>query len=152
MPLGELDAAQPVADVRTMESILGNTFARQRFSTILLAAFSIIGLLLAAVGVYGVLGYSVTERTREIGVRMALGAEPRSIAALVVGGGVRLVGVGLLIGLAAALASSSLLKTVLFGIGPRDPLTLLLIVALLAAYIPARRAAKLDPMVVLRAQ
>jgi putative ABC transport system permease protein len=156
--ISRLDPAQPIAEVRTMDDILANTFARQRFSTILLISFSLAALVLAAVGIYGVLAYSVSERTREIGVRVALGAEPGRIVSLVIRMGAAVAGAGLLVGLAGALAVSSVLKTLLFGIEPRDPLTfafvpaVLLGVALTAAYLPARRAARLDPMQALRVE
>ncbi len=153
-----LDPLQPIADVQTMDAILGDNFARQRFSAVLLAGFSISSLVLAAVGIYGVLAYSVAQRTREIGLRVALGAEPGRIISLVVGTGARLVIGGAVVGIAGALALSGLLRSLLYGIGPRDPWTfilapiLLLLVALVAAYVPARRAARLDPMDALRAE
>jgi putative ABC transport system permease protein len=153
-----LDSAQPVAEIRSMQEILGQTFARQRFSALLLSGFSIAALLLAAVGIYGVLAYSVSERTREIGVRVALGAEPGRIAALIISDGARPVLAGIAIGIGGALALSTLLSSLLFGIGPRDPFTfavvpiVLMSVALVAAYVPARRAARLDPMQALRTQ
>jgi putative ABC transport system permease protein len=153
-----LDAAQPIAQIRTMESIVGETFSRQRFSALLLAGFSITALILAAIGIYGVLAYSVTERTREIGVRVALGAQPRQIVGMVVGNGARLVIAGTLAGIAGGLALSGLLKSLLFGVGPRDTATfvtvpaVLVVVALLAAYVPARRASRLHPMDALRTE
>jgi putative ABC transport system permease protein len=156
--ISELDPAQPVAEVRTLEQIVADTFSRQRFSAVLLASFSLAALLLAAVGIYGVLAYSVSERTREIGVRVALGAEPARIVSLIVRMGATVAGAGLLVGLAGALAVSNLLKTLLFGIKPQDPLTfatvpaVLLAVAVIAAYLPARRAAGLDPMQALRVE
>ncbi|HKD81880.1 MAG TPA: ABC transporter permease [Candidatus Angelobacter sp.] len=153
-----LDRELPISDVRTMATVVRQTFARQQFSAVLLGGFSIASLLLAAVGIYGVLAYSVTQRTREIGVRVALGAEPRTIIRLIVGSGTRMVVSGALAGLAAALLLSGLLKSLLYGVGARDPLTfiaapaVLVAVALVAAYVPARRAAKVSPMEALRAE
>jgi len=115
-------------------------------------------LLLAAIDIYGVLAYSVTERTREIGARMALGARPRGIASLVLANCARVVAAGTVVGIGGALALSGLLKGMLFGIGPRDAATfigaplVLAAVALLAAYVPARRAARMEPMQALRAE
>jgi putative ABC transport system permease protein len=154
----EIDPQQPIADVRPMEEILRDTFARQRFSAVLLAGFSLTALLLATVGIYGVLAYSVARRTREIGVRVALGAEPGRIVRLVVGAGARFVMAGAAAGLAGALLLSGLMKGLLFGIGPRDPLSflaapaVLIAVALFAAYIPARRAARISPVEALRSE
>ena len=151
-----LDAGLPVADLRTMNAVVGETFSRQRFSALLLGAFSVVSLLLAAVGIYGVLAYSVTERTREIGVRMALGARPGRIAALVIGGAASVVLPGIVVGITGALALSGLLRSLLFGVGPHDVLTLasaailLAVVALAAAYLPARRASRLLPVEALR--
>ena len=153
-----LDSAQPIAQVRSMREIVAETFARQRFSALLLSGFSLTALVLAAIGIYGLLAYSVTERRREIGVRMALGARPGRIVGMVVGTGARLVVGGTVAGIAGALALSSLLKGLLFGIGPRDPATFVAVplvlaaVALVAAYVPARRAARLEPMQALRSE
>jgi putative ABC transport system permease protein len=153
-----LDREIPVSDVRPMTAVVRQTFARQQFSAVLLGGFSLAALLLAAIGIYGVLAYSVTQRTREIGVRVALGAEPGSIIRLIVASGARMIVAGSLAGLAAALALSGLLKSLLYGIGPRDPLTflaapaVLAAVALLAAYVPARRAARVSPMEALRTE
>ncbi|HET9283148.1 MAG TPA: ABC transporter permease [Candidatus Angelobacter sp.] len=153
-----LDHELPISEVRPMTTVVRQTFARQQFSAVLLGGFSIASLLLAAIGIYGVLAYSVTQRTREIGVRVALGAEPRSIIRLIVASGARMVIAGALTGLAAALLLSGLLKSLLYGVGARDPLTfiaapaILVAVALLAAYAPARRASRVSPMEALRAE
>ena len=153
-----LDSAQPIADVRPMRQIVADTFSRQRFSAVLFSGFSLTALLLAAVGIYGVLAYSVTERTREIGVRTALGARPAQIVRLIVGKGMRMVLAGAAVGIAGALAGSRWLASLLFGVGPRDAATLiaapviLLAVALGAAWLPARRASRLDPMEALRTE
>ncbi|HZS29226.1 MAG TPA: FtsX-like permease family protein, partial [Candidatus Angelobacter sp.] len=153
-----LDRELSVFDVHPMTTVVRQTFARQQFSAVLLGGFSIASLLLAAIGIYGVLAYSVTQRTREIGVRVALGAEPRSIIRLIVASGARMVIAGALAGLAAALLLSGLLKSLLYGVRPRDPLTfiaapaILVTVALLAAYAPARRASRVSPMEALRAE
>lgn len=153
-----LDSELPVADVKTMASVVRSTYARQQFSTVLLSGFSLSALLLAAIGLYGLLSYSVMRRTREIGVRVALGAEPESILCLVVGSGVRLVAVGAIIGVTAALLLAGLMKSMLYGVKARDPLTflaapaLLLLISLIAAYVPARRAAHVSPCEALRAE
>jgi len=154
----ELDPELPVSQLRTMETVVHQTFSRQEFSAVLLAGFSFAALLLAAIGIYGLLAYSVTQRTREIGVRVALGAEPGSIVRLIVAGGARLVVIGAVAGMGTALALSGLMKSLLFGIGPRDPLTfiaapaVLVAVAMVAAYVPARRAARVSPIEALRTE
>jgi putative ABC transport system permease protein len=154
----EVDKEQPVSDVRTMEEVLSRSIARQRFSTMLLGIFAALALVLAAVGIYGVMSYTVAQRTREIGIRMALGAQAGGVLRLVVGEGLKLVLAGVLIGLAGSLLLTRLMSSLLFGVSATDPMTLAVIslilvgVALLASYIPARRAAKVDPMVALRYQ
>ncbi len=154
----ELDPAQPVAEMTPMEDIVAETFARQRFSAVLLSGFSAVALLLAAVGIYGVLAYTVTARTREFGMRVALGAEPGRIVSLVLSTAARLVLAGGAAGLLAATALTGLLKSMLFGVGAHDAATfvaapvLLGIVAMLAAYLPARRASRMDPLKALRAE
>ena len=153
-----LDPLQPIAEVRTLDAVLGENSARQRFSAMLLAGFSLSALVLAAVGIYGMLAYAVAQRTREIGVRVALGADPGRIVTLVAGAGAGIVGGGAIAGIAGAMALTRLIESLLYGVGPRDPWTfagaagILLGIALLAAYLPARRAARLDPMEALRTE
>jgi putative ABC transport system permease protein len=154
----ELDSELPVSQVRTMETVVRQTFSRQQFSAVLLGGFSCASLLLAAIGIYGVLAYAVTQRTREIGVRVALGAEPGSIIRMVLASGARVVITGALAGSGVALALSGMMKSLLYSVGPRDPLTFvaapaaLVAVAAVAAYVPARRAANVSPMEALRAE
>ena len=154
--LASIDPNQPIFGVHTMEDLLDQTRATKRAAMILFAAFAGTALVLAAIGLYGVISYSVTQRTREIGIRVALGASKGDVLGLLVGQGARIVGAGLAIGLAAALALAQFLRSLLFGISPSDPLTLAAVVlllsavALLATWIPARRAARVDPVVALR--
>ncbi len=146
----------PVSRIETMAALLGNSLARQRFAATLLGAFGMLALLLAAVGIYAVMAYVVTERTHELGVRMAIGAKPGDVLRLVLSGGMRLALAGLLAGLAASLAASRLLASQLFGVTPADPVTFVGVAALLgttavlACAVPARRAARVDPIVALR--
>jgi ABC-type antimicrobial peptide transport system permease subunit len=139
-----------------MEGLLDESLAERRFNTLLLGALAAISLTLAMIGVYGVISYAVTQRTREFGIRMALGAVGPDLLRIVLAGAARMVAIGALIGLALAIALTKLLSGLLFGVSSRDPLTfavtalLLLIVALLATLVPARRATKVDPMVALR--
>ena len=152
----DVDKDQPVSNIRTMDDILADSIARQRFSMLLLGVFAGVALLLAAVGIYGVMSYSVAQRTHEIGIRMALGAQTSAVLKLAVGYGLKLVIIGVLIGLVAAFALTRLMSTLLFGVTATDPATfalislLLISVAAIASYIPARRATKVDPLIALR--
>jgi putative ABC transport system permease protein len=151
-----VDKDVPVFEVQTTEQALAQASADTRSLTVLMTAFALLALMLAAVGIYAVVAYSVTQRTHEIGVRLALGARPGDVFRLVVGQGMLPIFIGLGAGIVAALALSRLLASLLYGIRPSDPLTfaavsvLLTVVALAASYIPARRATKVDPMVALR--
>ncbi|HEX8279927.1 MAG TPA: ABC transporter permease, partial [Chthoniobacterales bacterium] len=153
-----IDKDQPVSDIRTMDEILSEAVARQRFSMLLLSVFATLALVLAAVGIYGVMSYSVAQRTREIGIRMALGAQRSDVLKMTVAQGLKLVGIGLAIGLAVAFVLTRVMASLLFGISATDPVTfisialVLALVAVLASYIPAVRAMRVDPMVALRYQ
>ncbi len=150
------DKDLPVSNMKLMDELISNSTAQPRFYVILLTVFAALALILAAVGVYGVMAYSVTLRTRDIGIRMAVGAQPMDIFKHVIGHALMLASIGLVIGLVLAGTSTLVMKSLLFGISPADPLTLivtaliLLAVALLASYLPARKATKVDPMVALR--
>jgi putative ABC transport system permease protein len=152
----EMDPDLPVVDLMTMEEVVSQSVWQNRLYAILFSAFAGIALLLAAVGIYGVMSYSVTQRTQEIGIRMALGAQVKDVLQLVVKGGLALSLIGVAVGIAGALALTRLLRTLLFGVTPTDSVTfiavslMLLFVALMACYIPARRATKVDPLVALR--
>ena len=153
-----VDKDQPISNIETMERLMAKSVAPRRFNLLLLGVFALVGLALASVGLYGVMSYTVTQRTREIGVRMALGAQTGDVLRLFIGEGMKLALIGALLGLGGALALTRLLKTLLFGVSATDPLTfiviaaLLIIVALLACWIPARRAASVDPLVSLRVE
>jgi predicted permease len=152
----EIDKDQPVSDITSMEAVVSDSVARQRFSMLLLGVFAVLALVLAAVGIYGVMSYSVVQRTREIGIRMALGAQRRDVLKMTVGQGLKLVGIGVAIGLAAAVILTRVMSTLLFGVSATDPTTfvsisvVLIAVAVLASYIPALRATRIDPMLALR--
>jgi putative ABC transport system permease protein len=151
-----IDPDQPVSDVRTMNQVMADTMGRARFNTLLLGLFAGLATLLAAVGIFGVMNYSVTLRTREIGIRMALGAQPGRVLMLILRQGLVLTLIGIALGLAGALALTRLMSSLLFGVGATDPETfaaivlLLAVVSFIACYIPARRATRVDPLIALR--
>jgi putative ABC transport system permease protein len=151
-----VDRNQPVTDVRTLEQMKSESAASNRLRTMLLGIFAGIALLLSAIGIYGVISYSVVQRTHEIGVRAALGASGGALLRLVLINGMTLAVIGLVLGFAGSLGLTRLLSSLLFGVGARDPLTMagaaaiLAVVAFLACYVPARRAATLDPLAALR--
>ncbi len=153
-----IDTAQPISEARLMEDVVARSLTGDRFSAFVLGAFAGLALLLSAVGLYGVVAYFVTQRTKEIGVRIALGAEPAGIQRLVVVQSLRVVVIGIALGLVGALVLSGILRSLLYEVRPRDPMTLagvailLVGVALAAAFIPARRAARVDPVMALRAE
>jgi predicted permease len=152
----KIDPALPVADVMTMDDLLSSTLSPRRFSAVLTGVFAVLALLLAAVGIYGVMSYMVGKRVNEIGIRMALGAQPGDVLRLVVGHGTKLALIGVAIGIVGALALTRLMTSLLFHVKAADPVTfagvaiVLTLVALLACYIPARRAMRVDPMTALR--
>ena len=154
----ELDATLPLIRMRSMDTVIGDAIARPRFLTVLLGIFAGLALMLAAVGTYGILAYLVSERKQEIGIRMALGADRRNVLGLVLGRGLLLSGIGLVLGLAASLALTRVIATLLFNVTPTDPLTLasvagvIALVAAAACVIPAWRATRVDPLVVLKAE
>jgi putative ABC transport system permease protein len=152
----EIDKDQPVSNIQTMDQILADSIARQRFSMLVLAIFAAVALVLAGVGIYGVMSYSVAQRTHEIGIRMALGAQTGAVLKLAVGYGMKLVIAGIAIGLVAAIALTRVMSTLLFGVTATDPTTftlislLLIAVAVVASYVPARRATRVNPIIALR--
>jgi putative ABC transport system permease protein len=153
-----LDPLQPVSDVKTMETVMAEANAGRQLSLVLFSLFAVIALLLACLGIYGVTAYSVSRRTRELGIRMALGAQSRDVSGLVIRQGMTPVLIGLVMGLAAAFFLTRLMSSLLFRVSTNDPLTfagiatLLVAIALLACWLPARRATKVDPMVALRSE
>jgi putative ABC transport system permease protein len=152
----EVNKDQALPDMKTLEQIKVESMASNRLNSILVGSFAIIALLLSAIGIYGVISYSVVQRTHEIGIRAALGASASNVVVLILRNGLLMAGTGLVLGFLAALAITRVLATLLFGVGARDPLTMasvgaiLAVVAAVASYVPARRAAKMDPMICLR--
>jgi putative ABC transport system permease protein len=148
----------PVSHVRTMDHVLDRTLAERRFALFLISVFGGIALVLAAIGTYGVISCSVAEQTREVGIRMALGANRRRVVSIVVGEAVRLASIGILLGLASAYAVTRVLESLLFQVSPTDPVTfgaisvVLILVSLVASYIPAKKATRIDPMMALRCE
>jgi putative ABC transport system permease protein len=154
--VASVDKDVPVANLRSMQDMLARSVLRRKFAMLLLSIFAGLAMLLAAIGLYGVMSYTVSQRTHEIGIRMALGAQKEDVLKLVVGQGMRLAVLGVVVGMVVSMALTRLMSSLLFGVSPRDPLTFTVVAALLAGvalfanYIPARRAAKVDPMVALR--
>ena len=151
-----VDPNQPVFDVKTMDERIALTLETRRFAVVLLGVFGVLALLLAAIGLYGVLAFAVSQRTREIGIHMALGARTRDVLLMVIRQGMSLVIVGVVLGVAGAYAITRTMRSLLFEVGTTDPLTFVLVSALLAivgfvaCYLPARRATKVDPLIALR--
>jgi putative ABC transport system permease protein len=154
--LASIGGNATLSDAKSMEQLRAELIADRRFTLILVGVFSTLALFLASIGIYGVISYSVAQRTREIGIRMALGASPRHVLSMVVGGGAKLAVIGIVIGAAGALVLTNFIRAFLFGVSPSDPMTFMGIslvlagVAMLASYIPARRAMKVDPNTALR--
>ena len=154
--LGQVNSQMVLSDAETMDGIISDSLAARRFSMILLGIFAALALVMSCVGIYGVISYLAGQRTHEIGIRMALGAERRDVLQMVLGEGVKMALVGVGIGLVAAFGLTRLMASMLYGVTAHDPLSfaavagVLILVALAACYIPARRATKVDPMVALR--
>jgi putative ABC transport system permease protein len=153
-----IDRDQPIAAVRTVSELFAQQEANRRFTTLLLGLFAGVALVLAVVGIYGVIAYATAQRTQEIGIRMALGADRGAVVRMVLAGGLRIAGAGLVLGVLGALALTQVLSSLLFGVSARDPLTFvlvpaaLLMVSLAACWIPARRAMRVNPVIALRGE
>ena len=156
--LAAIDANQPIHSFRPLEASVAGLVAAQRFTTLLLSGFAVLSALLAAIGVYGVMAYAVTQRTREIGLRMALGAQTSDVLKAMMKHGIKLIVAGVTLGLGASIALTRFIADLLFGVEPTDPVIhvlialLLLAVALVACFIPARRATRVDPITALRVE
>jgi putative ABC transport system permease protein len=154
--VSSLDREIPIANAQTMETVVARSTAKATFAMLLLAIAGGMALVLSAVGIYGVISYTVNQRRAEIGVRMALGARASQVGRMVVGQSLRVAAVGIVVGLAGALATTRVMQSLLFGVSPTDPVTLVGVTVLLvtlgavASYAPARRATKVDPVEVLR--
>lgn len=154
--VNQVDKSVPVSSVKTMDHVVSESITQPRFNLFLLGLFGAVAMLLSAAGIYGVTAYTVTQRTHEVGIRLALGAQVSDVLKMILGQGMAVIGIGVVLGLVAAFALMRLLRSLLFGVGENDPLTfvaitlVLLLVALIACYIPARRATKVDPLVALR--
>ena len=152
----ELDADQPIGQITTMDQAIAASLATRRLTMVLLAAFASLALVLASVGLYGVMALTVTQRTRELGIRMALGAQRRSVFGMIIGQGALLAMLGIVMGLLLAIMVTRMIASFLFGVQALDPLTfaigamLVIGVAILACYLPARRATRIDPLIALR--
>jgi len=156
--LAAMDASVALTNIQTMDAVMASAQSRDRFSALLLTMFGVVALLLASVGVYGVLSYAVAQRGCELGIRMALGAEGGDLRGMVLGDGMKLVVIGLGLGVLATISLSGLLASQLFGVDPRDPLiyalvtTTLLVVGLVASFVPAWRATRVDPVIAMRTE
>jgi predicted permease len=154
----QIDPSVPIYDVRTLDDLLSESFGPRRFNMYLLGCFAAVALVLACVGLFGVLAYLVSQRTRDIGIRLALGAARHDVVRLIVGQGMALALAGAVLGVVGAFGSARLMQSLLFSVSPRDPLTfaavplVLIAVALVACYLPARRAMRVDPLVALRSE
>jgi ABC-type antimicrobial peptide transport system permease subunit len=156
--ISNLDRSLPIYEVKTFTAYLNDALAPQRLATFLVSGFGVLAVILAAIGLYGALSYDVSQRTHEIGVRMALGAQPRDVLRLIIRKGMTLTFIGTAIGIGAALVMTRLIESLLYGVSATDPLTfvviaaLLVLVGLLACYTPARRAIQVDPLQSLRSE
>jgi len=154
----EIDPLLPVSAVRPLEDVFAESIARPRLTAVAMSVFAGAALLLAALGVYGIVSYSVSQRSREFGIRVALGAKPSQIVAMVVGQNLRIVAMGLGAGVLAAIPATRLMRGLLYQVGPNDPTTFIAIgvmlagVAIIASYLPARRGTRVDPVVTLKSE